>query len=183
MSQIDGKSMLEVLREFTEKAEAANIPYMVTGSFAMAAYDEFRFTRDIDIVIEIGNDQVRQFYELFKDTFYINEDSIKRAIDRQSMFNIIHLENAVKLDCIVRKESEFEKLKFKNRRKASVKDLTFWVINKEDLILSKLNWARDSFSEMQIKDLNNLLSGNCDRDYIIKWVDRLGLQEIWQKVS
>ncbi len=66
MSVIDGKSMLEVLRDFVQKAEQTAISYMVTGSFAMSAYGEMRFTRDIDIVIEIRRDQIEEFVRIFE---------------------------------------------------------------------------------------------------------------------
>jgi len=182
MSIIDGKSMLEVLRDFVQKAERLDISYMVTGSFAMSAYGEMRFTRDIDIVIEMEAARVDEFFLLFERDFYISKNSVRRAVGDQSMFNLIHLEKAVKIDCIVRNQTDFERLKFANRRQVTIGDLIFWTITKEDLILSKLNWAKSSASEMQIKDVANLIAGEYDFTYVQKWIKELNLEEIWQKV-
>lgn len=175
--------MLEVLRDFVEKAAQAGLPYMVTGSFAMSVYGEIRFTRDIDILIALAESDVDVFFNLFENDYYIGKNSVERAVRERKMFNIIHLEKAVKIDCIVCKNSEFEKLKFSRRRKAKVGELEFWTITKEDLILSKLNWSKNSISEMQIKDIANLTKTSYDGEYVKFWIEKLGLEKIWKEVE
>jgi hypothetical protein len=182
METVDGNSYLEVLRDFARRAESLSLSYMVTGSFAMSAYGETRFTRDIDIVVEIRSEQADRFFNSFDGDYYISRNSIDRALQNESMFNIIHTEKAVKIDCIIRKNNEFEKLKFSHRREARIKDIIFWTITKEDLILSKLNWSKDSLSEMQIRDIANLTAGDYNTEYVTQWIEKLELNKIWQKV-
>ncbi len=50
-----------------------------------------------------------------------------------------------------------------------------WIVSKEDLILSKLSWAQDSRSELQLNDLRNLLATKPDTDYLREWSSRLDL--------
>jgi hypothetical protein len=45
----------------------------------------------------------------------------------------------------------------------------------EDLILSKLVWALESNSELQRRDIQQLLAGVVDLDYIRKWAPQLGV--------
>ena len=66
MAGIEGKLMLEVLGDFVRKTQDCDISCMVTGSFAMSAYGEMRFTRDIEIVIEIIREQIDDFSTLLK---------------------------------------------------------------------------------------------------------------------
>jgi hypothetical protein len=40
---------LEVLKIVSERLEAAQLPFVLTGSFAMAYYGKPRMTRDLDI--------------------------------------------------------------------------------------------------------------------------------------
>jgi hypothetical protein len=49
------------------------------------------------------------------------------------------------------------------------------------LILSKLFWAKASHSELQLRDVKNLLSTGCDRAYIERWTEELGLSSLWQE--
>jgi hypothetical protein len=50
-----------------------------------------------------------------------------------------------------------------------------WIVSCEDLILSKLVWALDSNSELQRRDIRQLLAGAIDLDYIRKWAHNLGV--------
>jgi hypothetical protein len=56
------------------------------------------------------------------------------------MFNILHQEKLVKIDCVIRKETEFQKQAFNRRQKIKFTDnFSVWVIGREDLILSRLH--------------------------------------------
>lgn len=178
-----GISMIDTLRDFIEKMERLRIDYMVTGSYAMAVYGEIRMTRDIDIVIAISTSDVHRFFELFKDEYYVNEDSILRAIDHKSMFNIVNNLNGGKIDCIVQKKTDFGRSSFARRYREVVVDVEFWATTAEDLIIAKLQWASETQSEMQIRDIANLTRKTYDSEYVEKWIDRLNLRSIWSEVN
>ncbi len=175
--------MLEVLRDFVQKAKRAEFSYMITGSFAMSAYGEIRFTRDIDIVVELEPRNIERFFEIFAEDYYVSKNAVSRAVENGSMFNLIHLQKAVKIDCIILKDDEFEKLKFERRRETHIGECKFWTITKEDLIISKLNWAKNSLSEMQIKDIANLSANDYEVEYVKNWIECLKLENVWREVS
>lgn len=52
------------------------------------------------------------------------------------------------------------------------------MVSKEDLILSKLDWARDSLSERQLDDVKNLLATGYDEEYLLAWAAKLHLTAI-----
>jgi len=179
----NGISMIETLRDFVLKANELGIEYMVTGSFAMSAYGEIRFTRDIDVVVQITEKDVARITRKFETEYYVSDESIRNAIARKSMFNVISNTHGGKVDCIVMKDDEFARYSFTRRWKASVSGLDFWVTTKEDLIIAELNWARDSHSEMQIRDIANLTSSEYDSIYVSEWIERLDLNGIWSEVG
>jgi hypothetical protein len=98
------------------------------------------------------------------------------------MFNIIHLETVVKVDFIIRKNQEYRILEFNQRKKKKLEGQEISVVSLEDLIISKLYWAKDSLSEMQIKDIFSLLDLDFDMEYVKEWCARLGLDAILRKV-
>ena len=57
------------------------------------------------------------------------------------------------------------------------------VVSPEDLILSKLEWSKDSGSELQNNDVHVLLSSveNLDQEYLEKWAQELGVTDQLQK--
>ncbi|MFV1975866.1 MAG: nucleotidyltransferase [Candidatus Scalindua sp.] len=176
---------LKVLKEVTQALNNSGIAYMITGSIAMNYYAFPRMTRDIDIVLEIQGKDIATIVSLFKDDFYIDQDSIERAVNKHGIFNIIHNEYVIKIDFIVKKPAEFRQIEFQRRRRITIDKVSMWIVSPEDLILSKLWWAKDSQSEMQISDIKNLLDSADDIDniYIDKWVEKLNLRDIYRKIN
>ena len=62
----------------------------------------------------------------------------------------------------MRKSSEYRRLEFDRRQKIQILDFATWIVSKEDLIISKLFWAKDSHSELQLRDVKNLLATGFD---------------------
>jgi hypothetical protein len=172
----------DLLKLVASRLNDAEIDYMISGSVALTFYGKPRMTRDIDIVIMIPLSAVDRFVKLFEQDFYIDRDMAADAIRNQSMFNIIHLETVIKVDFIIRKNQEYRILEFNNRKKMKLEDQEVWVVSLEDLIISKLYWAKDSFSEMQIKDIVSLIDLDFDMEYVKEWCSRLGLDLILRKV-
>lgn len=176
---------IEILKMVVKRLVSARIPYMVTGSIAANFYTTPRMTRDIDIVIEVEEKDAELLYSLFSNDFYADKHAIKNAIHNKQIFNIIHSKDIVKVDFIIRKDTSYRNLEFKNRRCIVWEGQEIFVTSPEDLILSKLFWARESLSEIQLRDVKNLFktNPNLDRGYIEKWVRELKLDEVYHEVD
>jgi len=176
---------LDVLKSVTTQLEGVSIPYMVTGSMATNFYAVPRMTRDIDLVVELSERDVDRVMRLFQQEYYIDRDMVRRAVRDHAMFNMIHNALVVKVDCVVRKDTEYRRGEFARRRAVSVEDQQVFIVSPEDLILSKLDWAKESRSQMQLDDVRNLLRSvqGLDVTYLNHWVDRLGLTTLYQEVS
>jgi hypothetical protein len=173
---------LDILKLVASRLNDAEFDYMLSGSVALTFYGKPRMTRDIDIVVMIPMTAVDRFVKLFEKDFYIDKDMAADAIRNQSMFNIIHLETVIKVDFIIRKDQEYRIMEFNKRKKMKLEDRDISVVSLEDLIISKLYWAKDSFSEMQIKDIVSLMDLDIDMGYVEGWCSRLGLDKILGRV-
>jgi len=174
---------LDVLKEVAGKLNKANIPYMISGSVAMNFHAQPRMTRDIDIVIVLSQGNIQSFIDTFKSEFYLEEETIREEVKRSGMFNLIHNKYIVKIDFIIQKNDEFSHAAFERRLKIDIDGVKIYISSAEDLILAKLNWAKDSMSEMQLRDVANIknFAKDIDYSYIDNWVKKLGLQEIYKK--
>lgn len=175
---------IEVLKLVIERLESAGIDYMITGSIALALYATPRMTRDIDIVVQISVKEVNVVIDLFQDDFYIMRESVKEAVQNEGMFNIIHNDSLVKIDLIVRKSSEYRKEEFARRQTTNIDGLKINVVSPEDLILSKLVWAKPSESELQYRDVRIMLRScnNLNFEYLKKWARELGVDDLLTKL-
>lgn len=176
------KTEFDILNEVCQKLEILNIDYMLTGSLAMSHYSTPRMTRDIDIVLEINLSDTDKFISLFKDEYYLSEESITESIKHEFIFNIIHLASSIKIDFIIRKNEIYRKIEFNRRKKIQLSDFELYIVSKEDLIISKLIWFKDSESELQKRDISNLISTTYDKNYLYEWIDRLNLKDIFNLV-
>jgi predicted nucleotidyltransferase len=165
----------DVIRDVTAKFDKAGIPYMLTGSLAMNYYSQPRMSRDIDFVVELSPKHVDLVFTLFKNDYYVDTGAISRAIAYEKLFNMIHNEAFIKVDCIIRKASDYRRTEFERRHEVIFQGVPVWLVSKEDLIISKLHWARDSHSELQLRDVKNLLSSGYDAAYLKHWAQNLEL--------
>jgi hypothetical protein len=172
----------DIIRDVSNRLESAGIEYMLTGSMALSFYTEPRMTRDIDLVIAINRNDAGRMVELFSPDYLVSREAVDSSLMHQSMFNLIHNESIIKVDCIIRKRDEYRLHEFGRRKRIKVRDLETWVVSKEDLIVSKLFWAKDSHSEIQLKDVKNLIATGCDQAYVAKWTSALGISELWKEV-
>lgn len=168
---------LEIVRDVSERLTRAEIPFMLTGSMAMNAYAQPRMTRDVDVVIAVGATEAVRLLEIFAPDYYIDAGAVDRALRDESLFNVIHQASVFKVDCIIRKSAPYRLVEFDRRQRLTIADVETWVVSKEDLILSKLCWGRDSRSEYQARDIRNLLATGCDRAYVEKWAAELGVKD------
>jgi hypothetical protein len=169
---------IRILHDFVDRIEPLSIDYMLSGSTAMIHYSVYRFTADLDIVIDMSDTDQRRFTAAFEPDFYIPRDAMNRAIATARMFNIIHIQTAYKVDCVIKKKTAFQQLAFHRKENATFFGKNISIIQKDDLILSKLDWARESRSEMQFRDVKNLLQTGFNELYVAEWADKLGVTEL-----
>ena len=169
---------LDVLRDISNKLSKAGIQYMLTGSFALNYYAQPHMTRDIDVVVALEPKDADLVVALFEREYYVPQKAVVRAIAKQTLFNVIHNESVIKVDFIIRKSDEYRRIEFDRRQQIKIDNMKIWIVSKEDLIISKLFWARDSHSEFQLRDVNNLLKSRYDAAYLKTWIEKLGLDEL-----
>ncbi len=175
---------IELIKDVASRLEQAGMQYMMTGSMAMAIYSTPRMTRDIDMVIQVSPEDISKIVNLFRDDFYIDETSVRQAVQNRGMFNIIHNKSIIKVDFIVRKNEEYRTQEFSRRQQIEIEGVSIAVVAPEDLILSKLVWAKQSNSELQLRDVRRMVAvlKDLDNDYLKKWSGELGVEDLLEEV-
>lgn len=174
---------LAVLKLVTARLEAAAIKYMVTGSIAAGVYGQPRMTRDIDIVVLLYPPHAARLADQLGHEFLCDAAAVRAAIAGHGIFSVIHRDALQKVDFIVRDDRDYEVEKFERRRVTDVDGQPVWVIAPEDLVLSKLVWAKDSRSELQLRDVRSIIAiqPNLDWSYLDRWALRLTVGSLLQE--
>lgn len=177
----------DLLRHVTEALERMGLRYFVTGSVATIFFGEPRFTNDIDVVVDLPVDRIVELCTAFsEESFYLAEESVRRAVRDHSQFNIIHPASGLKVDVVIPAENPFNRSRFaRKRRVRAAPDLDVAFASPEDVILKKIEFYREGGSDKHLRDIAGVLriSGpQLDLDYIEEWAGRLGLAELWARI-
>ncbi len=169
---------LDVLKDIVERLKSAGFDYMLIGSLAMNYYATPRMTCNIDLVVALRPNDAPRGKRLFADDYYVPEESLETTLAKRGLFNLVHMDSVIKVDIVVRKDAEYRQTEPARRRRVELVGFEVWIVSREDLILSKLVWAKPSHSEFQLRDVENLLSSETDIGYLRSWAARLDVTDL-----
>jgi hypothetical protein len=138
---------------------------MLTGSLAMSFYARPRMTRDIDLVVALEEATAEELTSTLGADYHADSGAIAAALRGGRPWNIIHMPSVVQIDLIPRKDSPYRHVEFERRRRVELAGVTLWIVSIEDLILSKLEWSRETRSEQQRHDVGLLLGS--------RWIEHI----------
>jgi hypothetical protein len=178
----------ELLRHVTAACDRLGLVYLVTGSTATSVYGEPRFTNDLDIVIDLASNQIKDFLAEFPPAdFYYSKQVAEEAVARCGQFNLIHPGSGLKVDVIVASQSPFDRERLRRARPlTAVADRLVAFASPEDVVLKKMEYFREGRSEKHLRDIAGVLRVQrdaIDRDYIARWAKQLDLLEVWNLVQ
>lgn len=179
-------SLTEFLSRIARCLSDADVPFMLTGSLAAAFYGTPRATQDVDLVINPDRPQLERLVELLgANGLYVSPEAAAEAFERGGQFNAIDGETGWKADLIVRKGREFSQTEFDRRRPTQLFGVEVALATVEDLIIAKLEWSELADSELQRRDIQQLIEAtgaSLDHSYLRKWIADLGLEDAWARL-
>ena len=92
---------IEVTLRVTAVLENLGVPYLIGGSLASTLHGMIRTTQDSDIIAEMHPEHIRPFVSSLENDFFIDEEMIANAVQRDSSFNILHRETMFKVDIFI----------------------------------------------------------------------------------
>lgn len=175
--------------QVTSLLNAMDVPYVIGGSVASTVHGLVRTTLDVDIVVDLKTQHIERFVAGLSEQFYVDETSVRRAIERQTSFNLIHLETMVKIDLFLPKDRPFDRQQLARRISEQIipdSDSALWILTAEDVILAKLDWFRQGggVSERQWRDILGVIKTQGDRldnDYLLREAARLDVSDLLKK--
>jgi hypothetical protein len=175
----------DFLERIIEKLNKQHIPYMLSGSVSSSLHGQPRATKDVDIVIAPTEKDVFSFIESLGENYYVSIEAVQNALVDKMMFNVIDNQSGWKADFIIRKDRPFSIREFERRCSAQIKGLDVWTTSPEDIILCKLEWAKNSQSEQQFRDALGVAVvqwEHLDKDYLRKWAKQLQVEDSLRQI-
>ena len=163
-------------------------PYMVTGSVAATLYGEPRFTHDVDLVLELPASAMEEFAAAFPvEQFYCPPLEVIVAESRRPQrghFNLIHHATGMKADIYLAGRDALHQWGMQKRRRLTLDGVEIQVAPPEYVILRKLEYYREGFSEKHLLDSRAIVAmcNDIDRAWMSEMAQRRGLSELLAKV-
>ena len=170
------------LRRIVSAFETLGIDYYIGGSIASSVHGVFRQTADVDFVAAIDESCVEPLTQLLQDSFYIDPESIREAIQQGTSFNVIFLDTMEKCDVFVHQPSAWgrEQMATRLARPAYPGEREVWLESAACTVVQKLQWFQEAggVSDRQWRDVLGVLRTQAealDRDYLRDWAVRTGV--------
>lgn len=181
-------TQVEVLLRSINVLEELGIPYMLTGALAVNFYGRPRMTHDIDVVVQVRGEHIAGIVGRFAPDFYIAQEGIEDALVHKTMFNAIHHDTGMKVDFWQLGDEAYDRERFERRVAREVFDRRMFLPTAEDVIITKLDWYRQSNQERHLEDaigVRQVQEGRLDKAYLMGWCQRLSLSdlagEVWDR--
>jgi len=165
--------------------EAGDVPYMLVGSFSSNFYGVPRATQDADFVVQLEPGALREVVQRLGSRF---------RLDPQISFEIVtatrrHLLQAMDLqfqvELFLLSDDPHDRERFERRCRVTLLGRSVFVPTVEDVIVTKLRWAREGRRGKDRDDVRNVIAVQGDRigwDYVTAWCDRHGTRTLLDEI-
>ena len=182
---------MSVAVSFTELLDRLGIQYLVGGSVASSVHGEPRSTNDIDILADIRPEHVAAFVEAVSPDYYVSSSAVRKAVEAEASFNVVHLTAIVKVDVFVAGSDEFDEERLRQRQRIDITEdppASFYVDTAEHSVLRKLEWFRrgGEVSDRQWRDVVSILriqGKNLSEERLETWAERLGVSDLLRRAE
>lgn len=178
---------LEVLLQVVGVLEDLGIPYAIGGSVASSLLGEPRASMDSDIVTGLEAHHVKTLVRRLDPDFYVELESVRRAVAHGSSFNVIHHQTCLKVDLFVAGGDPLAGQQIHRRRPIEIEaGRTLQVSSAEDIVLQKLRWYRKGggVSDRQWRDVLGVLKVQgpaIEREYLTRTAASAGLADLLER--
>ncbi len=166
--------------------EKLGVRHHVGGSFASSIHGVPRQTRDLDLVADLTTGHVAAFAASLQADFYLDDEAIRRAIERHAQFNLIHRASGFKVDVFVSGAGAFDRAEMQRAVAYSLGEdppRSVAIKSAEDTLLRKLAWYRlgGEVSDRQWTDVLGIVrtqAGRLDLPYLRAWAAQLDVADL-----
>lgn len=162
--------------------EACGFPYMLVGAFSSNVYGIDRATKDVDIVIELGEASILRLGPHLPPNIRLDPQMTFETVTMTRRF-IAHIQGSpFEIEFFLVGNDPHDVERFRRRTPAPYLDRTVFLPTPEDVIITKLRWARPK----DLDDVRNVIAvqgdENLDWPYIHAWCAQHDTREALDRI-
>lgn len=174
-------SIESVTLRVAEALDACGIPFLLAGAFSSNYYGIPRSTKDADFVLQlksaVGADFARALGEPFEMdpqlSFETNTGTYRQILTYRGSPFVVEL--------FLLSNDPHDQERFRRRREVQLLGRRFWFPSPEDVIVTKLRWARSKDKD-DVRNVMTVQRGKLDWPYIARWCKAHGKLALMEQV-
>src|SRR3989442_10412841 len=123
--------------------QACGIEYLFSGSFASNYYGFPRSTKDADFVIQLDGGVGSEFARQLGGDFLLDPQLSFETVTGTYRQYVRHRKSRFKIELFLLSSDEHDQERFLRRVEVKLFGRPIWLLSAEDVIVSKLRWARN----------------------------------------
>ena len=159
-----------ITRRVIDALNRAGIPHMLVGAFSRNAYAPPRSTNDADIVVSLAGHSLRTVADILGADFALESQAGFEANTGTLRDTIVHTDAQFSVELFHLSRDAHDQERFDRRRVTSFDGEPTCIPTPEDVIITKLRWAR----RKDLDDVRDILGfvepASLDWDYVRRWV-------------
>lgn len=166
--------------------EAGEIPYLLVGSFSSNYYGVPRSTEDADFVVHLGETRISVLIDRLGPRFRLNRQMSFETITGTTRWEVEVSDIPFKIELFLLSDDPHDQERFRRRRRVRVFGRETYLPTPEDVIITKLRWARQGARPKDRDDVRNVIAVQGDRldwDYLCQWCDCHGTGEALREIQ
>ena len=167
--------------------EAAQVPYMIVGSLSSNFYGLARSTKDVDFVVQLGDTRLSAVLAQLGPEFQLNRQVTFETITGtiRHVVDVAHI--AYRIELFQLSTDPHDQVRFQRRGRHFVPHLNAFAFlpTVEDVIITKLNWSRNSQRGKDREDVRDVIAVQGDRidwNYVHPWCEQHGTRQILDEI-
>jgi hypothetical protein len=159
-----------ITRRVIEALNRAGIPHMLVGAFSRNAYAPPRSTYDADIVVALAGGSLRSVVDVLGADFKLESQAGFETNTGTLRDTLVHTDAQFSVELFHLSQDAHDQERFGRRRATSFDGEQTCIPTPEDVIITKLRWAR----RKDLDDVGDILrfveAASLDWDYLHRWV-------------
>jgi len=162
-------SALEITTKVVTALNKAGIVHMLVGAFSRNAYAHPRSTQDADLVVALGSGDLKKLVDMLAPEFVLESQATFESNTGTLRDTFVTQDSGFKIELFHLSSDEHDQERFKRRRQTIFNSQPTCIPTPEDVIITKLRWARNKDLE-DIKDVLVFVEpANFDWNYLHHW--------------
>ena len=162
----------EAVLAVLDALDAAAIPYMIVGSLASNFHGVPRSTRDADFVVQLSPDSLQRLGASLASGLVLERQAAFEAVTGTLRHLVVLRGSPFVCELFELSDDPHDRARFDRRVSAQVLTRESFVASAEDMIVTKLRWARDARRLKDREDVRNILAvqgPSLDWAYLDRW--------------